>query len=145
MPLSTAAQANKYVWAADRLKCDLYLASPISALVGNKLFEAAETTIKSRIKTRNVIEELEVQVKFPDLRRFVNLDKIDFNRVLEIRKKAKKFRDWLQSEGDRDRDAISAYHHEVAKETGFSNVARYSRGAGLSTTIFRRNSSKPTT
>jgi hypothetical protein len=124
LPLTTAAEANKYLWAADRLKCDLYLARPISALVGDKLFEAAETAVKSRTKTRNVIEELEIQVEFPDLRRFVNEDKIDFNRILEIRKKAKKFRGWLQSEGDRDRNAISAYHHEVARETGFSNIGR---------------------
>lgn len=124
IPLSTAAQANKYLWASNRTKCDLYLARPISALVGDKLFEAEETAVKSKIKTQNVIEELELRVEFPDLRRHVNLDKIDFNRVLDIRKKAKKFRQWLQSEGDRDRDAIIAYHREVAKESGFSNIAR---------------------
>lgn len=124
IPLSTAAQANKYLWASDRSKCDLYLARPISALVGDKLFEAEQTAVKSKIKARNVIQELELRVEFPDLRRHVNLDKIDFNRILEIRKKAKRFRQWLQSEGDRDRDAIIAYHQEVARESGFTNVAR---------------------
>jgi hypothetical protein len=124
LPLSTAAQANKYLWAADKLKCDLYLARPISVLVGDKLFEAAEAAFKSRTRARNVIEELEIKVEFPDLRRYVNLDKIDFDRVLEIRKKAKTFRQWLQSEVARDRDAIIAYHREVARESGFANVAR---------------------
>ncbi len=125
LPLSTAAQANKYLWAAERLQCDLFLARPVSALVGDKLFEASEVAVKSKIKTQNVIEELEIKVEFPDLRKFVNLDKIDFNRVLEIRRKATKFREWLQSEAEREREAIWAYHHEVAKASGFANVARH--------------------
>src|SRR5689334_10552025 len=125
LPLSIAAQANKYLWAAERLHCDLFLARPVSALVGDKLFEAGEVAVKSRIKTQNVIEELEIKVEFPDLRKFVNLDKIDFKRVLEIRKKATKFREWLQSESERDREAIWAYHHEVAKAAGFANIARH--------------------
>lgn len=125
LPLSIAAQANKYLWAAERLQCDLFLARPVSALVGDKLFEASEVAVKSKIKTQNVIEELEIKVEFPDLRKFVNLDKIDFKRVLEIRKKATKFREWLQSESERDREAIWAYHHEVAKAAGFANIARH--------------------
>lgn len=124
LPLSMAAQANKYLWAADKMKCDLYLARPVSAVVGDKLFEAEDAAVKSKVKTQNVIGDLELRVEFPDLRRFVNLDKIDFNRILEIRKKSQKFRRWLQSEGDRDRDAIIAYHQEVAKETGFANIGR---------------------
>ncbi|MCU1264552.1 MAG: hypothetical protein JWM21_870 [Acidobacteria bacterium] len=124
IPLTTAAQANKYLWAADKQRCDLYLARPMSVLVGNKLFEASETVFKSQLKARNVIEELEVRVEFPDLRKYVNQDKIDFKRVLEIRQRSKKFRQWLQSEADRDRDAIIAYHHEVAEASGFAKVTR---------------------
>ncbi len=123
LPLSTAAQANKYLWAAEKLNCDLYLQRPVSALVGDKLFEVAETAVKQKIKSQNIIEELQLKVEFPDLRRHVNLDKIDFARVLEIRKKAIKFRQWLQSESKRDREAIWAYHREVAKASGFTNVA----------------------
>lgn len=126
IPLSTAVQANKYLWLADRLRCDLFLARPISVTVGVKLFEAASTAAKSKARVHNIIEELEVRVEFPDLRRYVNADTIDFTRVLEIRSKAKKFRDWLQSEADRDRDAIIAYHNEVAKSSGFRNVVRRS-------------------
>lgn len=96
-----------------------------SALVGDKLFEAGEVAVRSKIKTQNVIEELELKVEFPDLRKLVNLDKIDFARVLEIRKKAKKFREWLQSESEREREAIWAYHREVARKSGFTNVARH--------------------
>jgi hypothetical protein len=123
LPLSTAAAANKYLWATDKLKCDLYLSRPMSALVGDKLFEAAQATLRSPTKASDVIQELEARVEFPNLRRLVNLDKIDFPKILEIRKKATKFRRWLQSEADRDRDAIIAYHQEVAKESGFTDVA----------------------
>jgi hypothetical protein len=126
LPLSTAAEANKYLWASDKLKCDLYLARPVSTLVGDKLYEAGETALKSKIKTRNVVDELEARVEFPDLRRYVNLDKIDFPQILEIRKKSKKFREWLQKEAGHDRDAIVAYHKEVAMASGFTNIGRTS-------------------
>lgn len=65
-----------------------------------------------------------MKVEFPDIRRYVNEDKIDFPHVLEIRKKAKRFRQWLQSEGDRQRDIMIAYLSEVAQASGFSKVAR---------------------
>jgi hypothetical protein len=44
--------------------------------------------------------------------------------VLRIRKKAKRFRKWLQDEGDRDRNALFAYHFEVAKESGLVRTGR---------------------
>lgn len=124
LPLSTAAEANKYLWASDRQKCDLYLTSPISVAVGDKLFEASNLVVDSTTKTRNLIEILEGRVEFPNLRRYINEDRIDFDRVLEIRRKGKKFREWLQTEAERDRDAIFAYHTEVAKESGFVGVGR---------------------
>lgn len=120
LPLTAAAEANKYLWSADKLRCDLYLGKPVSVVVGDKLYEAAHAAAK----IRNLVNELEVRVDFPDVRRCVNEDKIDFDKVLEIRRKAKKFRQWLQSEGDRDRDAIIAYHQEVANESGFTRVGR---------------------
>jgi hypothetical protein len=72
----------------------------VSAVVGDKLFEAEATAVATKLKPQNIIKELELKVEFPDLRRHVNLDKIDFNHVLSIRKKAKKFRGWLQAEGE---------------------------------------------
>jgi len=44
--------------------------------------------------------------------------------VLQIRDKSRKFREWLQSGADRDRDAIIAYHTEVSRASGFTNIAR---------------------
>lgn len=124
LPLSIAAEANKYLWTARRSKCDLYLAKPVSVAVGDKLFEAVDMESSSGTKIRNVIEELEIKVEFPDVRRLVNDDRINFDQVAIIRKKAQKFRGWLQTEAERDRDAIIAYHSEVAKESGFAGMAR---------------------
>jgi hypothetical protein len=116
-----------YIKAAGKLKCDLFLSKPISKIVGNKLYEISDFEIsKSDIKIQNIINKLEAKVHFPDLRRLVNSDVVDFNKVLEIRKKAKRFRDWLQIESERDTDAIIAYHNEVARESGFANISHKS-------------------
>jgi hypothetical protein len=124
LPLSTAAEANKYLWASETQGCDLYLTSPVSVAVGDKLFEASNIEVNSTTKVRSVIESLEASVEFPNLRRYINEDRIDFDRIMEIRRKGKKFRAWLQTEAERDRDAIIAYHNEVAKESGFIGVGR---------------------
>lgn len=122
IPLSMAVQVNKYLWVANRQRCDLFLSRPISATVGDKLFEAAANAPNLRIK--NVIGELQAKVEFPDLRRYVNAEIIDFNRVLEIRRKAERFRKWLQTEAGREGDVMVAYLNELAKEAGFRNVGR---------------------
>jgi hypothetical protein len=120
LPLSAAVVGNKNIWLASRLGCDLYLPSPISAVVGDKLYEAERFIVK----TGEVIDEIQAEVEFPDIRRLVNEDQVDFRHVLEIRSKAKKFREWLQSEVERDRNALYAYHNEVAKEVGLIKGAR---------------------
>jgi len=124
LPLSIASEANKYLWASDRQKCDLYLTSPVSVAIGDKLFEGSSIGMNPTTRIRDVIESLEARVEFPNLRKYINEDRIDFDRIFEIRRKGKKFRDWLQTEAERDRDAIIAYHNEVAKESGFVGVGR---------------------
>ncbi len=89
-------------------------------LVGDKLYESTETVAKAG----NVIDQLKATVEFPDVRGLVNSGKLDFSDVLTIRMKAQRFRDWLQNESDRDRDAIIAYHNEVATEAGLVHGAR---------------------
>ena len=49
---------------------------------------------------------------------------MDLQEILRIRKKAKRFRNWLQNESDRDRNAIIAYHNEVAKDAGIVSMGR---------------------
>jgi hypothetical protein len=100
--------------------CDLYLSQPISLLVGDKLYES-ESHLD---RTHSIIDTLIDKVEFPDLRFLVNSGHIGLDEVLRIRKKARKFRTWLQDESDRDRDALIAYHHEVAKEAGYKNLGR---------------------
>ncbi len=89
-------------------------------LVGDKLYESHIR--KAEIK--ETIGQLNQEVEFPDIRNLVNDEKLDLSEILRIRKKAKKFREWLQTESDRDRNAIIAYHNEVAKEAEIISMER---------------------
>jgi hypothetical protein len=121
-PFTAGAIANRLVWSAASMGCDLFLPKPMSVLVGDKLFESSVRAGK----TKTTIESLEDAVEFPDIRSLVNEAKLDLDDILDIRRKASKFREWLQREGERDRDAIIAYHNEVAKETGIVKLGRSS-------------------
>lgn len=116
-PYTAAAISCRTAISAARLQSDLYLGSPMSQLVGDKLYEVERTHMKTAI----IIDQLVEKVEFPNIRQLVNSNKLDVKDILEIRKKAKKFRNWLQSESERDRDAIIAYHHEVSKKSGLTN------------------------
>jgi hypothetical protein len=120
VPLIGGANSNRLLLAASDLKCDIYLGQPMSSLVGDKLYESNHT----RIKCGDVIETLKEKVDFPDLRYFVNANELSLKEIIKIRKKARRFREWLQVESDRDLYAIIAYHHEVAKESGFIKCSR---------------------
>jgi hypothetical protein len=121
-PLVAGALTNRLLWSAAKLSADLYLSSPMSMLVGDKLYEASARTSK----VNSVITDLKVAVEFPDIRGLVNQRVLPFGEVLKIRRKAKRFRDWVQLETERDRDAIIAYHHEVARESGLKSTGRAS-------------------
>lgn len=120
MPLTAAAICNRLLWTSAQMSCDLYLARPMSNLVGDKLQESASRSAKPQ----SLIQQLQAEVDFPDVHALINADQLSFGDVLSIRSKAKRFRGWLQSEADRDRDSLSAYHNEVAKETGFTRDVR---------------------
>lgn len=120
-PLTAAAICNRFIHSASIEKCDLYLSSPMSTLVGNKLYESNFKVTKSA----NVIQNLKIETEFPDIRSLVNSNKIDYQHIISIRKEAKKFRTWLQQEGERDRNAIIAYHNEVANNIGMNKGIKY--------------------
>lgn len=119
-PLSGSVHANRFIWSAASLNCDLFLPSPVAKVVGDKLYEIERVSPR----TQGIIEQLQASVEFPDLRRLVNSGQLSFAEVLRIRNKANRFRKWLQDESDRDRDALIAYHHEVAKEAGLVRFGR---------------------
>jgi len=121
-PLTGVAHCNRLVWSASQESCDLYLGNPMANLVGDKLFESH----LRNTKLKETIGELNQEVEFPDIRKLVNDGKIGLKEILEIRKKAKNFRVWLQSEGERDRNAIIAYHNQTAKQLGISTLGRKS-------------------
>jgi len=122
VPLTAAAMCNRYLKSAADQGCDLFLSEPMSVLVGDKLYE----TVRTPARSGEIITELKEQVEFPDVRALVNDGILTFADVLRLRDRAKRFRAWLQSESDRDRDAIIAYHNEVAKESGLARVSRKS-------------------
>lgn len=126
LPLSAAAMANKYIWSAAKLKCDLYLPRSVDSIVGDKLYEANQAISKSETKIRNFVHRLELKVAFPNIRRHVNLDQIDFDQVLRFRRnpKTRKFRRFLKTEAERDRDVILAYMDESAQASGFRRVRK---------------------
>ena len=121
-PLTASAHSNRFIWSAATQNCDLFLPRPMSVLVGDKLYESAEVVAKSG----EIIESLKAQVEYPDIRYLVNTGKLNLKDILAIRKKAKKFRSWLQAENDRDRDALIAYHNEVAEELKIVKFGRSS-------------------
>jgi hypothetical protein len=119
-PLTGIAHCNRLIQTGLNEHCDLFLGSPMSSLVGDKLFEAQS----KGVKISNIIESLNREVEFPDIRNLVNNGKMTFSEVMEVRKKARKFRNWLQDESERDRNAIIAYHSEVAREAGLIVASR---------------------
>jgi len=121
-PLTGIAHCNRLIWSAAQEKCDLYLGSPMANLVGDKLYESH----LRNTKLKETIGELNQEVEFPNIRKLVNEGKLDLREVLRIRKEAKRFRNWLQTESERDRNAIIAYHNEVAKELGIVKFGRKS-------------------
>ncbi|MFC1614823.1 hypothetical protein ACFL5K_05950 [Gemmatimonadota bacterium] len=120
IPLTASVHSNRLIWSAALLSCDLYLGQPMGMLVGDKLYESTERIAKAG----SVIEDLKAKVEFPDVRSLVNSGVIGFQEILKIRHKAKKFRDWLKEESSRDREAIIAYHNEVAREIGIVSASK---------------------
>ncbi|MEE9443951.1 MAG: hypothetical protein V3V99_14905 [candidate division Zixibacteria bacterium] len=122
IPLAGLGVCNRLIQSASELNCDLYLGKPMSSLVGNKLYEVNY----KYLKPKDVINQLIAEVEFPDIRSMVNNEQIGIKEILKIRKKAVRFRDWLQMEGEKDRNAIIAYHHELSKESGLLKFGRKS-------------------
>jgi hypothetical protein len=121
-PLTANAHSNRYIRSASSLGIDLYLPRPMSVLVGDKLYETAS---KSQ-KKLTTIESLQEEVEFPSIRNLVNARILKIDNVIEIRRKARRFRHWLQQESGRDRNAILAYHNELAQDTGLVKFGRSS-------------------
>lgn len=118
--LAGMGNSNKFLWSAVRFNCDLFMGNPVGGMVGNKMYESVRVLSKSK----RIIDSLKAEVEFPDIRRLTNNRKIDLEEILRVRKKAKRFRKWIKEESDRDRNAIIAYHNEVAKELGYVRIGR---------------------
>lgn len=118
IPIIGEAQSNRLIWTASKYGYDLYLGDVMSTVTGNKLREATKTLRK----TKEIITILKENVEFPDIRKEVNEGNLNIEFIMNIRKKGNKFRKWLQQESERDRDALIAYHSEVAKASGIKRL-----------------------
>ena len=120
-PAQASIITTRHLWAAVREGADLFLGSPLSRIAGAKLYEAASRAAGPHA----IIERLVEEVEFPDVRELVNHEGLPLAAVMKLREKGGRFRAWLQTEAERDRDAIIAYHNEVAKEAGWLKAARH--------------------
>jgi hypothetical protein len=68
-PLVALVQSNRTLWSAAVESCDLYLPSPISSVSSLKLAETNER----RTRTGQVVETLQKEVDFPDVRTLCEL------------------------------------------------------------------------
>lgn len=119
-PLTALANSNKHIWSAAKLGCDLYMPSPMASIVMNKLSETSTKTVKPS----SIINILENQIEFPDIRNLVNSKTISLKDIMEIRKKSKKFRVWIQSESERDRNVLIAYQNEFTLENDLTKFSK---------------------
>jgi hypothetical protein len=90
IPFTGGAISNRLLWSAAQMSCDIFVASPLATLVGDKL---AET--ERRLAVQDCIENLEAQVEFPDIRSLVNDGQLSLAEVMKLRKHALRFRRWL--------------------------------------------------
>ena len=119
IPIAGEAISNRLLWTASGRGFDLFLGDVMATVLGNRLRVADERIVK----TQQLLENLHVQVDFPDVRALVNARKLDLDFVLSARRHGERFRTWLQQESERDRDALIAYHHEVGRAVGWRGVA----------------------
>lgn len=119
-PLVGAIACNTLCQAAAGLKCDLYLGTPMSVLVGNKLYESGYRVRKAK----DALQRFTGEVDFPDVRSLVNAGKLNLRNIMKIRDKTRKLREWVQSQKERDPNAFFASHSEVAGEVGLRQAEK---------------------
>ncbi len=122
LPLTANTHSNRFIWSAATSGLDLYLPRPMSTLVGDKLYESAGKSSK----LKRTVESLQEEVEFPSIRALVNSGSLNFQEIMLIRSKSSRFRTWLQTDAERDRNSIVAYHNEVARE---SDLAKFGRSS----------------
>lgn len=114
IPLAGAANCSRTLWSAATLGVDLYVGTPLSEYVRAKLDEG-----NSAAKAHLIVNELVDRAEFPDIRAHVLAGRIGPREVLDLRRRSERFRAWLASEKDLDRDAVLAYLGELASEAGW--------------------------
>lgn len=125
LPISVAGVSNLILRSGAELKSDFFLPDPLSQIVGDKLSQIASVDRPNRRQA--IVERLETTVNFPEVKKLVNTGQIEFSTVINLRKRSKRFRSWLQStrHGEAQWEVFQAYHNEVALESGFVRSTRH--------------------
>lgn len=118
--LATVGTCVQQVNSAGRCRTDIWPEERFAYLVEEKLKDVAKRTVR----VKSVVETLVEEVEFPSISNLYASQRLSITDVLRIRQRAQRFRGWLQSQGERDVNALIAYHNEVAEESRLTNVAR---------------------
>lgn len=114
IPLAGAAFGTRTIWSAAQLGSDLFLGAPLTSYAQQKLGEGSNAA-----KVGVIRQELITKVAFPNIRALVNKNQLGVEAVLDLRKHSARFRQWLQSERELQRDPVRAYLGELAEEAGY--------------------------
>jgi hypothetical protein len=117
-PLAAAGFGVRTIWSAAQLDVDLFVGSPIADYAAFKLEEGNRAA-----KAHAIVDRLEAEADFPDIRRLVNRGRLDARDILLLRARSERFRSWLQRESEFDRNAVRAYLGELSKGSGWSGGA----------------------
>lgn len=119
--LSQVGHTTRLVWSAGKRGLDIWPGEALSPVCCDKIAESLDKCANGR----STIGQLEARVEFPDLVRLVNEGTLGAWDILEIRAKAIRFREWLQSEKDHDRDAVLSYLGQLAETTGLQRLGTH--------------------
>ncbi len=117
IPGTGVIQTHRIIYASRLHNYDVYLPNPIGSSVMAKL-NSLEDKEK---KFKQTIVELQDNANFPDIRTAFNLGEFSWKDILDIRKRAERFRKWFMVDGGKPEVAIRTYSEEFKASTGLKN------------------------
>lgn len=116
IPGTGIIQTHRIIYASRLHNYDVYLPNPIGSSVMAKL-----NSLEDRDKRfKQAVIELQNSENFPDIRTAFNLGEFSWKDILEIRKRAERFRKWFVIDGGNPDIAIKTYSEEFKASTGLT-------------------------
>lgn len=117
IPGTAVIQTHRIIYASRLHNYDVYLPNPIGSSVMAKLNSLEDN--EKRFK--QTIIELQDNANFPDIRTAFNLGEFSWREILDIRKRAERFRKWFVVDGGKPEVAIKTYSEEFKASTGLKS------------------------